>query len=345
VILKCAVIACILLLTGCSSAISRYISSQQSFGYEQIASREILREQGFYESEFCSQKTDLCISYLTAKPLSHKQKLSYRVELQINGRNELNQLEIKRESTNSCSGLVVLIHGFRASKEYMVNSALYFRFLGFDVLLPDLLGHGESSSGIRFGVDDSKVINELIEELDHPGERILIVGNSLGAVAATQLIELRGDIGGLVLQAPMIRFDQAAVNYIDAYSPFLSSWIPKASIESGAGKALTHAGVKLEQTDIIPLLARNEIPTLILVSNDDPVAPPEIYKEISNEYISVAEVSERSHPSMAVITQQDDEIVQGWLVGKANKALQKGCSTCSLFCSVASLAYLREKAH
>ena len=343
-ILKSTVIACILPLAGCSSAISSYISSQQSFGYEQIASREILREQGFHESQFCSRETDLCISYLAAKPLSHKQKLSYRVELEINGRNELNRLEIERESTNRCSGLVVLIHGFRASKEYMVNSALYFRFLGFDVLLPDLLGHGESSSGIRFGVEDSKVINELIEELDYSGESILIVGNSLGAVAATQLIGLRSDIGGLVLQAPMIRFDRAAVNYIDAYSPFLSFWVPRASIESGAGKALKDAGVKLEQTDIIPVLARNKIPTLIIVSSDDPVAPSEIYKELSNEYISIAEVPERSHPSMAVITQQDDEIVQGWLVGKANKALQRGGSTRSLFCEVASPPFLRKKA-
>ena len=332
-ILRGVVLACILPLAGCSSAISSYIASQQSFGYEQIASRETLREQGFYESEFCSKKTELCISYLTAKPLFDKQRLSYRVELQVNGQNEINELEIQRESTNIYSGLVVLIHGFRASKEYMVNSALYFRFLGFDVLLPDLLGHGDSSPGIRFGVEDSKIINELIEKLDHPKKNVLIVGNSLGAVAATLLIDMRRDINGIVLQAPMVRFDQAAVNYIDAYSPFLSTLIPRASMQEGAGKALKAAGVKLEQTDIIPLLVRNKIPTLILVSSNDPVAPPESYKGISNEYISVAEVSARSHPSMAVITQQDDEIVQGWLVGKANEALKWDGSPCAPFCA------------
>lgn len=306
-------------LAGCSSAISGYISSQQSFGYEQIASRETLREQGFSQSVFCSMKTDSCISYLTAKPLSDKQKLSYRVEVQINGREELNQLEIQRENISHESGLVVLIHGFRASKEYMVNSALYFRFLGFDVLLPDLLGHGESSSGIRFGVEDSKVINELIDKLDHPGKNILIVGNSLGAVAATQLTELRSDIGGLVLQAPMTRFDQAAVNYIDAYSPFLSALLPRRSIEEGAVKALNDADVQLEQTDIIPMLIDSNVPTLILVSDLDPVAPPKSYRDISNEYITVVEVSGRSHPSMAVITQEDNEIIQSWLTSEANK--------------------------
>ena len=344
VMLRGVVLACILPLAGCSSAISSYISSRQSFGYEQIASRETLLELGFYESEFCSKKTELCISYLTADSLSEKQKLSYRVELHVKGLKEVNQLEIQRDSAKIYSGLVVLIHGFRASKEYMVNSALYFRFLGFDVLLPDLLGHGDSSPGVRFGVEDSKIINELIDKLDHSEKDILIVGNSLGAVAATLLMDMRRDIGGIVLQAPMIRFDQAAVNYIDAYSPFLSTLIPRASIEKGAGKALKGAGVKLEQTDIIPLLVRSEIPTLILVSTSDPVAPPESYKEISNGYISVAEVSARSHPSMAVITQQDDEIVQGWLVGKANTALQWDGSPCAPFCAVATLPFLRKNA-
>jgi pimeloyl-ACP methyl ester carboxylesterase len=237
----------------------------------------------------------------------------------------LNQLAIQRENINGYgySGLVVLIHGFRASKEYMVNSALYFRFLGFDVLIPDLLGHGESSPGIRFGVEDSEVISELIDKLNRSKKYILVVGNSLGAVAATRLLELRHDIAGLVLQAPMIRFDQATENYIGAYSPFLSSLMPGVSIKEGAIKALQRGGAQLEQTDIIPALSSKSIPTLILVSNRDPVAPPESYKQLSNEYVSVVEVSERSHPSMAVITQQDNEIIQDWLASKAGKVLQR----------------------
>lgn len=316
-------LACILLLVGCSSAISSYISSQQSFGYEQISSKENLRAQGFSESKFCSNKAESCISYLMASPLSDKQKLSCRVEIKVNGKNELNQLEIQREDASNYSGLVVLIHGFRASKEYMVNSALYFRFLGFNVLLPDLLGHGKSSPGIRFGVEDSKIINELIEELNYPGENILVVGNSLGAVAAAHLVELRDDINGVVLQAPMVRFDKAAVNYISAYSPFLSSLISEGSIEDGAVQALKNAGVKLEQTDISKIIVGKKVPTLIFVSSNDPVAPPESYRKIAREYITVAEVSERSHPSMAVITQKDNRIIQGWFASEANKALHK----------------------
>lgn len=317
---------CAIVLVGCSSVISSYIASQQSFEYHQIASGETLTQQGFSKSEFCSTVTGSCLSYLTAKPLSDKYRLRYEVSIRANGKEELNQLEIQRTDTNCYSGLIVLIHGFRASKEFMVNSALYFRFLGFDVLIPDLLGHGESSPDIRFGIEDSKVLSELLDELAVRRKTLFIVGNSLGAIAATELPNLRNDIDGLVLQAPMVGFADAVVNYMDAYSPFLSFIIPESSIKSGATKALENAGLKMEQTDITSALATGRTPTLILVSNGDSVAPPDDFKQLSSDLITVVELPSRSHPSMSVITQQDHEIIQSWLKGKANKAWQRTCS-------------------
>ena len=313
---------CTISLVGCSSAVSSYISSQQSFSYDQIASSDTLAQQGFLKSEFCSITTGSCLSYLEATPMSDKQRLSYQVTIQANGKEELSRLEIERSGTTCYSGLVVLIHGFRASKEYMVNSALYFRFLGFDVIVPDLLGHGESSPGIRFGIEDSDVLSELLDGLEVSGKPIFVVGNSLGAVSATRLINLRNDIDGLVLQAPMVVFDQAVVNYANAYSPFYSSFIPDSSIRTGAVKALKDADVTLEQTNIVSTLPDSESPVLILVSTNDPVAPPTSYTPISSDLISVVEVSGRSHPSMSVINQQDNEVIQGWL---SNKAVQRTC--------------------
>jgi len=317
---------CAIVLAGCSSVISSYISSQQSFGYDQIASGETLTQQGFSKSEFCSTATGSCLSYLTATPLSDKHSLSYEVSILANGKEELNQLEIQRTDTNCYSGLVVLIHGFRASKEFMVNSALYFRFLGFDVVIPDLLGHGESSPGIRFGIEDSKVLSELLDELAIHGKTLFIVGSSLGAIAAAELPNLRNDIDGLVLQAPMVGFADAVVNYMGAYSPFLPSIIPESSIKNGAAKALANAGLEIEQTDITSALAKGKTPTLILVSNGDSVAPPDSFKQLSSDLITVVEFPGRSHPSMSVITQQDNEIIQSWFKSKANKALQRTCS-------------------
>jgi pimeloyl-ACP methyl ester carboxylesterase len=319
-IFRIPILLCTISLVGCSSAVSSYISSQQSFGYDQISSGYTLVQQGFSKSEFCSIATGSCLSYLEAMPMTDKKRLSYQVTIQANGKEELSRLEIERKDTNFYSGLVVLIHGFRASKEYMVNSALYFRFLGFDVIVPDLLGHGESSPGIRFGIEDSDILSELLDKIDVSGKPIFVVGNSLGAVAATQLLNLRNDIDGLVLQAPMVVFDQAVVNYANAYSPFYSSFIPDSSIGTGAVKALKDADVTLEQTNIVSTLPNSERPVLILVSTNDPVAPPYSFSPLSSELISVVEVSGRSHPSMSVINQQDNEVIQSWL---SNKVLQR----------------------
>jgi hypothetical protein len=60
-------------------------------------------------------------------------------------------------------------------------------------------------------------------------------------------LNLRNDTDGLVLQAPVVVFDQAVVNYANAYSPFYSSFIPDSSIRTGAAKALKDADVRLEQ--------------------------------------------------------------------------------------------------
>jgi pimeloyl-ACP methyl ester carboxylesterase len=319
-IFRILIFLCTISLVGCSSAVSSYISSQQSFGYNQISSSDTLIQQGFFKSEFCSIAIGSCLSYLEATPMTDKKRLSYQVTIQANGKEESSRLEIERKDTNFYSGLVVLIHGFRASKEYMVNSALYFRFLGFDVIVPDLLGHGESSPGVRFGIEDSDVLSELLDTLEVSGNPIFVVGNSLGAVAATRLLSLRNDIDGLVLQAPMVVFDQAVVNYANAYSPFYSSFIPDSSMRTGAVKALKDAGVSLEQTNIVSTLPNGKRPVLILVSNTDPVAPPYSYTPISSEWISVVEVSGRSHPSMSVINQQDNEVIQNWL---SNTVLQR----------------------
>ncbi|MEP4484985.1 MAG: alpha/beta fold hydrolase [Halioglobus sp.] len=325
-ICKIVLFVCATTLAGCSSAVSSYISGQQSFEYDPIISRETLAQQGFSKSEFCSAVTGSCLSYLAATPLSDKHKLRYQVSIRANGKEELNQLEIQRNDINCYSGLVVLIHGFRASKEFMVNSALYFRFLGFDVVIPDLLGHGESSPGIRFGIEDSRVISELLDELETNEKALIIVGNSLGAVAATELPSLRNDIDGLVLQAPMVVFDDAVANYMDAYSPILSSVIPASSVKSGAVEALGNAGLEIEQTDITAALANGSTPTLILVSNSDSVAPPDSFKQLSSDLITVVEFSGRSHPSMSVITQQDNEVIRGWLLTTAGKSSQRTCS-------------------
>ena len=310
-------------LTGCSTIVSEFISGQQSFGYEHLASRDGLKKLGFSKSRFCLQDNQTCMSYLTAEPLPDKQKLNYEVTIGVSGNEETIQLKLKRENAAIYHGEVVLIHGFRATKEFMINSALYFRFLGFKVLIPDLLGHGESSGDIGFGIKDSHVLDELLAQRPSNKLPVLVVGNSMGSIAAIHLAAKNGRISGLILQAPMIKFDSAAVNYINSYSPFIASFLSDRVIREGSVKALKKGNVSLSQTDIKPILSSLKISTLLLASDNDPVAPFSYFKPTQSQKVTVVNIEKRSHPGMAVIGNLDDKKIQQWLSSKANKAFQR----------------------
>jgi pimeloyl-ACP methyl ester carboxylesterase len=311
-------------LTGCSTIISEYISGQQSFSYEHIASSDELIRLGFQKSNYCLKQDEACISYLTAEPLTDKSKLDYKVTIDAFGEEETIQLHLMRKNTGFYRGEVILIHGFRMTKEFMINSALYFRFLGFTVLIPDLLGHGESGGEIGFGVKDSQILDNLLVHLSSSKEYpILVVGNSMGAVAATHLAMKNKRVSGLILQAPMTRFDSASVNYINSYSPFMASFLSDQIIREGAVDALNNADVLLSQTDIKPILSSLKIPALILTSVDDPVAPYAYYEPSQSQEVTVTSIENRSHPGMAVIGQLDSDHIQQWLNLEANKAFQR----------------------
>ncbi len=323
-ILKYLTLVLILCISGCSSLISNYISSQQNYGYENIASEVTLSQQGYVKSKYCSDKYSGCISYLIADPINEKRLLRYAVAIDINQKTENTHLELSREEIPiKFNGTVVLIHGFKASKEFMANSALYFRFLGFNVIIPDLLGHGDSSGEISFGVKDSKILNELLEKSANIEYPLYILGNSMGAVAASYLTKENDNISGVILQAPMLKFDDATVNYALEYSPIISMLFTEKTIRQGAIKALDNADILIKQTDIKPILLSLDVPIMILASNSDQVAPFYYFKPLSSDKISVFEIYNRSHPGMNVIGNKEHLYIHEWLTSKANKQINQ----------------------
>ena len=244
--------------------------------------RELLR-QGFIKDHFCSKVHEVCLSYLSAAPMLERRKLGYKVQIDSPRAQDEVSLELTRElEPQVFQGTVLLLHGFGASKEFMANSALYFRFLGFRVIAPDLLGQGESGGQLSFGIKDAAVLDELMAQQALQDAPIYVLGNSLGSVAATYLTTRR-KTDGLILLAPMPRFDRAAVSYIKNYSPLLAWWLTGNSIRDGAIQALAQAQVELQQTDIKPLIASLQTPVLILASPEDPVAPYADFSDLQSD--------------------------------------------------------------
>jgi alpha-beta hydrolase superfamily lysophospholipase len=110
------------------------------------------------------------------------------------------------------AGAVLLLHGVHASRFAMLERARFLHKQGLTVLLLDLQAHGESEGqAITFGyleAQDARAAFDLVRRRV-PGERIGVIGVSLGGAAAV-LAELPAD--ALVLEAVYASFVKAVEN-------------------------------------------------------------------------------------------------------------------------------------
>lgn len=83
-------------------------------------------------------------------------------------------------------GAVLLLHGVRANRSFMVTRARVLRRAGYTVLLVDLPAHGESAGDrITFGARESEGARAALAYLHRevPGERVGAIGASLGGAS------------------------------------------------------------------------------------------------------------------------------------------------------------------
>ncbi len=107
--------------------------------------------------------------------------------------------------------MVLLLHGVRADRTQMLGRARSLSRLGYAVLLIDLPAHGESSGKrITFGAKEAAGVTAAVAFLRGklPGERLGIIGVSLGA-AATVLADLRPTPNAVVLESMYPTIEEA----------------------------------------------------------------------------------------------------------------------------------------
>jgi alpha-beta hydrolase superfamily lysophospholipase len=135
----------------------------------------------------------------------------------------------------SGKGVVILMHGVRGNRGAMAKHAKFLHAHGFSVLLFDFQAHGESSgskitSGYLESMDASAAIDFARKQM--PGEKIAILGSSLGGAAAV-LAEPPLQVDAMILEMvyPDIRRavkNRIAIvlgNWARAFSPLLTSQI------------------------------------------------------------------------------------------------------------------------
>jgi fermentation-respiration switch protein FrsA (DUF1100 family) len=184
-------------------------------------------------------------------------------------------------------GFTVLVaNGNGGNRTHRVELAAALRDEGFDVLLFDYRGYGDSQgepteAGLALDVRAAR--DHLVSELGVPQDRLVYFGDSLGGAVVTELA-VEHPPAGLVLRSPFTELaDTAAEHY-----PFLP--------------------VRLLLRDRFPLveqLRQVRVPTVVVYGSADSVVPPAQSRAVADAAagpVTVVEVRGADHNDPVLLT-------------------------------------------
>lgn len=165
------------------------------------------------------------------------------------------------------SGAVLLLHGVRADRRAMLSRALFLNRLGYTVLLVDLPAHGLSKGArITFGAREAAGVRVALHWLRRnlPGEKIGVVGTSLGAAALVLSRPGKG-IDALVIEAMYPTIEDATQSRLGVYLGSIGKLLTPLLVHQLPLRAGVSPG-ELRPIDAMPALA---CPTLVIGGSED----------------------------------------------------------------------------
>lgn len=331
-----AILGAMLLSGGCATLVADKIDNARlDSRFSNAETNALHTSLGITSNAYCNPAGTFCTRYLLAQPETsaatqhsaepggqHKPGgqdepdsqcgLSLTAELKTNHGNVAKNLCVDKQSNAAFRGTVVLLHGHGGDKSLWTMTMAYFRYLGFTVLAPDLPGHGSANLQKGYGVADGQRVAEFIRHHRLP-QPVIVAGHSMGALAAVNAAQVDKSVDGLMLLAPVQRFDKASLGVAKTYSPWLSRLTPDSSIIAGAELALDRAGVTLEQTDLVSQLPMLSIPVLVYGAATDPVSNIGQPQHWQFAHVERQVNNDESHLSVVLIGQQQHNIISRWL--------------------------------
>jgi pimeloyl-ACP methyl ester carboxylesterase len=96
---------------------------------------------------------------------------------------------------------ILYIHGLGGSKKYLLPVLDYPELASYNVLIPDLVGHGNSSTpkNFSFSMDDqAKILHNLLNKLEIK-DKLILIAHSMGGPISISLAKMQRDrIAGIV---------------------------------------------------------------------------------------------------------------------------------------------------
>ena len=108
---------------------------------------------------------------------------------------------------SAAKGTVILFHGITNTKSALLDETNEFRYLGYNVLMVDFRGHGNSeTNNTTIGVRESEEVKLAYEYIKQKGEQtVFLYGTSMGAVSIAKSIADNGlKPSGVILEMPFL---------------------------------------------------------------------------------------------------------------------------------------------
>lgn len=191
----------------------------------------------------------------------------------------LTALEIKNEHVSH--SYMVICHQYGGSPQSMEEYAKHFYDLGFNIILPYMRGHGDSTyNNVSFGWKDSADVADWVEEIIDNDEksRIALFGVSMGANAVTLAVseKMPENVRFVIADGCYTSMDALMKEYIETQTKF-SSLVTKSLVAIFAENKM---GISFESADTIANLENIELPIMFINGENDAVVPPLLSKKL-----------------------------------------------------------------
>lgn len=208
-------------------------------------------------------------------------------DVYIRSNDDLKLRAIRIENPKS-NDWVVLVHGYLGRGEDMAARALEFYNQGYNVLMPDLRGHGESEGAyIGMGWDDRLDIISWIDYLDSKDNypNIILYGVSMGA--ATVMMTSGEDLPKNV-KAVIEDCGYSSINDEFAYQLKTMFGVPQFPLMNFANTVTKiRAGYSFKEGSSVKQVEKSKTPTLFIHGDSDTFVPfymeDEVYKAHNGE--------------------------------------------------------------
>jgi len=174
----------------------------------------------------------------------------------------------------------VIVHGVGDRLESFLDLGARLRGRGSGVVLLDLRGHGGSQG--RHVTLGGREREDVRAALDHAraqdgGRGVLLLGFSMGAVAALRAAVGRDDVRALVVEAPYDTY-RATIERHARLLYGLPAWVPLIPLSIAAAE--WRAGFDADEVDAVAAAARVRAPLLAIADGADERMPEAVVRRV-----------------------------------------------------------------